>query len=53
MVLHEGLDLEFLLKSKSETDKRLRIYTVAESLTEHLSNTAEFLMNSKSNEKVL
>lgn len=53
VVLHEGLDLEFLLKSKSETDKRLRIYTVAESLTEHLSNTAEFLMNSKSNEKVL
>lgn len=53
VVLHEGLDLGFLLKSKSETDKRLRIYTVAESLTEHLINGAEVLMNSRSNEKVL
>lgn len=52
VVLHEGLDLGFLLKSKSETDKRLRIYTVAESLTEHLDKTAEILLNT-SNEKVL
>ena len=53
VVLHEGLELGFLLKNKSETDKRLRIYTVAESLTEHLDKSAEVLMNSTKNEKVL
>ena len=53
VVLHEGLELGFLLKSKLKTDKRLRIYTVAESLTEHLSNTADVLMSSTKNEKVL